>query len=98
MKPGFLVVMCLAGSLIGGCSLTNSDRASTRTGRSFFGQRHAPDQEDEPEPEQKPDTDWDYVGKQARGDTSRSQDSDPLAKWIEHPTSREIKRNLRMDD
>lgn len=97
MKPGFLVVMCLAGSLLAGCSLTKSGSSSTRGGLSFFGQRQIPDQDDEPEPE-KPDTDWDYVGKQARGDTSLARDSDPLAKLIEHPTSLEIKRNLRMDD
>jgi hypothetical protein len=96
MKPGFLIVMSLAGSLVAGCSVIKSDRASARGGLSFFGQRQPPDQDEEPE--QKPDTDWDYVGKQARGDAIRDRDSDPLAKWIEHPTSREIKRNLRMDD
>jgi hypothetical protein len=96
MKPGFLAMSSLVALLIAGCSWTHSNRETGRVGRSFFGSRGAPEQNEEPD--QKPETDWDYVGKQARGDEPRERDSDPLAKWIEHPTSREIKRNLRMDD
>lgn len=95
MKPGFLSVLCLAGSLIAGCSLTKSDRSSSRGGLSFFGQRQVPDQGDEPQADdERFQDDYETLGKQARGNRPREKQNDPLSKWIDSPTSRQISRDL----
>lgn len=91
-----LLLSIVAGLLISstGCSVMNHGReAVVKTSRMFRPNPHdMDDSADDAEAE------WEFVGKEGRGDQPREVDPDPwFKKYIQSPKARSIERNLGVD-
>lgn len=77
-----------------GCTVLDIGRdAAVRTTRMFRpNPRDMDDSSDDDEAQ------WDFVGKEGRGDQAREVDPDPwFKKYIQSPKARSIERNLGVD-
>jgi hypothetical protein len=97
MNRTFHALIGLMALALSGCQLVSAGREVSEAGIATFRPTGGGYRDDVNDPPLDSVDQWQFVGKEARGDRPMEHESDALTNYVSSPMARAINRNMRYD-